>query len=116
MDKCKSYALTVRPLDGITDAQISKLSKWIRKNCDYYHLVTEKTMAERHVHAALFLKSEKSRSNVLQMIMQQFKDLSTTEKSVLRRGLKIMYNGDFIKNYLDKDDDTVVVMSSLPEQ
>lgn len=115
MEKCNSYALTIRPLDGITDSQISKTVKWVKKNCDYYHVVTEKTMAERHIHAGLFLKAPKTRSNIVQMMMQLFKDLTPNEKSVLRKGIKVMYNGDFIKNYLSKDDDTVVIESSLPE-
>jgi hypothetical protein len=115
MEKYQSYAITVRPLDGITDAQILLFQQYVKKQCDYYHVVTEKTMAERHVHAALFLKKPKTRSNVSTEIMRVFKELTPTEKSVLRKGIRIMYNGDFIDNYLDKDDDTVVVSSSLPE-
>lgn len=116
MDKFQSYALTIRPMDGITDSQISLTTKWIKRNCDYYHIVTEKTGTERHVHAGIFLKTPKTRSNISQMLMQLFKDLTTTEKSVLRKGIRIMYNGDFVKNYLNKDDDTLVIESSLPEQ
>ena len=110
-----SYAITVRPQDGVTDQQILKVSKWIKKNSDYYHVVTEKSGSSRHIHAGFFLKSPKPRSNVLQMLMQLFKDLSNPEKAVLRKGLRIMYNWDFVDQYLDKDDDTVVIDSSLPE-
>jgi len=115
MDKVKSYAVTFRPLDGVTDDQVSKFSKWVRKACAFYHVVTEKTMAERHVHAGLFLKTECTRSNIVQRMMQLFPDLSAQEKRVFRSGIKIMYNKDFIKTYLDKDDDTEVIVSSLPE-
>ena len=110
-----SYAITVRPLDGVTDQHVLKLSKWIKKNSDYYHIVTEKSGSSRHVHAGFFLKSPKPRSNVLQMVMQLFKTLSGPEKSVLRKGLRIMYNWDFVDQYLNKDDETVVIDSSLPE-
>ena len=115
MDKIKSFALTLRPLDGVSDHQIDKLSKWVRKTCDYYHIVTEKTMAERHIHAGLFMKEECTRSNIVTRMMQLFPDLTPTEKSVFRQGIKIMYNPDFISKYLDKDDDTIVISSSLPE-
>lgn len=115
-EKYRTYAVTIRPLDGITDKQVSRVTKWVKKNCDFYHVVTEKTMAERHVHAGFILKEAKPRSNVLQMIMQLFKDLTVSEKAVLRHGLKIMYNWDFINTYLDKDDDTVVIESCLPEE
>lgn len=116
MDKCQSYALTIRPLDGITDQQVTMTMKWVKRTCDFYHVITEKTGSERHIHAGLFLKNPKTRSNVVTELMRLFKDLSAAEKSVLRSGLKIMYNGDFIKNYLAKGDDTVMVESLLPEK
>jgi len=116
MDKCQSYALTIRPLDGVTDEQIASTLKWVKRTCDYYHVITEKTGSERHIHAGLFCKNPKTRSNVVTELMRLFKDLTPSEKSVLRQGLKVMYNGDFIKNYLAKGDDTVVVESLLPEK
>lgn len=115
MDKCQSYAITLRPRDGVCEEHITRMMKWVRKACLYYHVVTEKTGSDRHIHAALFLRSPASRSNVVTHVTRMFDDLSTEEKRVLRNGIKIMYNGDFIKNYLDKEDDTVVVSSSLPE-
>lgn len=111
----RSYAITVRPRDGVTDDQVELVTKWIRKNCEYYRVVTEKTGSERHIHAGLILREARPRSNILQRFLQLFKNLTPTEKSVLRSGLKIMYNWDFINNYLDKDDDTIVVAENLPE-
>lgn len=114
-NKYRSYAITVRPKDGITDRQVTLFAKFVRKTCDHYHVVTEKTGHERHLHAGLFLKDATTRSNFVTRIQRLFKDLTTQEKSVLRQGIKIMYNVDFINTYLDKDDDTVVIESSLPE-
>lgn len=112
----RSYSVTLRPLDGVTDAQVTSITKWIRKVSVYYHVITEKTGSERHVHAGFILKEARPRSNVLQRLMQLFKDLSASEKSVFRSGLRIMYNWDFIDSYLSKDDDTVVIASCLPEE
>jgi len=114
-NKFSSYALTVRPLNGIDDGQISRLSKWIVKNSKYYRLITEKSGSERHAHVGFILKEPKTRSNVLQRVLQLFTELSTTERQVLRKGLKIMYNTDFVTKYLDKDDETVVIVDNLPE-
>lgn len=111
----RTFALTVRPLDGITDKQISTMAKWLKKSCDYYHLVTEKTGSARHLHTGFILRESRTRSNVLSKILNLHKDLTATEKSVLRSGLRIMYNWDFVNSYLDKDDDTVVIESCLPE-
>jgi len=114
--KFRSFALTVRPLDGITDKQIELTMAFIRRRCEFYHVVTEKTGSSRHIHAGLILKEAVSRSNLLVQVLRIFKDLTPQEKTVLRSGLKIMYNWDFVNSYLDKDDDTVVVASNLPEE
>ena len=117
MDKIKSYAVTFRPLGGVTDSQLEKFSKWVRKQCVYYHVVTEMTMASRHVHAGLILKTTKSRSNLCTDLIRLYPDLTSTEKSVFRTGIKIMYNEDWIRKYLAKDVDgeTVELMSNVPE-
>jgi len=111
----KTYAVTIRPKDGVTDEHVEKTMKWCRKHCRYYHVVTEKTGSQRHIHAALFLNKEKKKNDVCIMMVGLFKGLTPEEKTVLRRGVKIMYNWDFIDSYLDKDDDTEVIASSLPE-
>lgn len=114
--KCRSYAFTLRPLDGITDSQISTFSKWVRKQAAYYHIVTEKTGSARHIHSGFILHKDRPRSNVLQMLQRLYPELSVTEQSVMRKGLRIMYNWDFVNNYLSKGDDTVIIDSSLPEE
>lgn len=113
----KTYALTVRPRDGITEQQLGALATWIRKRSDHYHIVTEKTASARHVHAALYLKVAVSRSNfvvVFARLLKQF-GLDFEEMAVAKKGVKILYNNDFVTCYLNKGDDTVVVASSLPE-
>ena len=111
----KTYAITVRPQDGISDNQCQKTMAWIRKHAVYYHAITEKTGSQRHLHAGFFLNKPRSKSDVAKMLLNQFSDLSPTEKTVLRKGIKIMYNFDFINEYMDKDDETSVLGSNLPE-
>jgi hypothetical protein len=111
----KTFAVTVRPANGVTDEQIKCMLKWVKKNCEYYHVVTEKEDFQRHIHAGIVLKKETTRSNIGNRVKNLFKELDTNEKRVLLRGIKIMYNEDFMRNYLDKDDDTVVIESHLPE-
>lgn len=115
--KFSTYALTIRPRNGITDSQVQVCVEWIRKRCTYYHIVTEKTGSARHLHAGCYLKTPVLRSNMALVLVRLGKslELQDDELSVLRSGLKIMYNGDFCAAYLDKDDDTEVVASNLPE-
>ena len=112
--KFKTFAFTLRPRDGVTDAQVQKMEKYLKKNAEYYKLITEKTGPERHLHCAFVLKNEATRGNVCVYMDRMFKDLEPDEKRVMRQGLKVWYNRDFL-SYLDKGDDTVVVCSSLPE-
>lgn len=112
----KTFAITIRPKDGVSDQHVDKTMKWCRKHALYYHVITEKTGSQRHIHAGVFLNKEKKKNDVCIMLCGLFKDLTAEEKSVLRKGVKIMYNWDFIDNYLDKDDDTCVVGSNLPEE
>lgn len=113
--KIHTFAVTFRPLDGVTDDDVDKLTTWVKRKSDYYHIVTEKTGTERHVHAAVFLKDPMVHSNFSTLLVFLFKRLDATEKRVFRTGIKPMYNYDWVTNYLDKDDDTVVIASCLPE-
>lgn len=116
MDKFKTFAFTLRPRNGVTDEHLRKIEAYTRKKCEWYHVVTEKTGSERHIHAGWVLKDPSTRSNVATYMNRMFQSLDPDEKKVMNSGLKIMYNEDFIRKYLDKDDDTVVVCSCLPER
>lgn len=117
VQKFKTYALTIRPRNGIDNGALNLISDWIRKRCEFYHIITEKTGHERHVHAALFLKMPITKSNMNTLLVRLAKDslgFDPEELTVLRKGVKILYSNDFIENYLDKDDDTEVVQTNLP--
>lgn len=111
----QSFSVTFRPRSGVTDLQISKFMKYVRRRCEYYHVVTEKTGMDRHIHAALFMKKACTKGNVAIDMCRLDPDLDSDEKAVARRGVKIQYNRDWVQVYLDKDDETEVVSSNMPE-
>lgn len=115
MSKVRSVAITIRPSDGVTDTHISKFSTYVKRKCEYYYIITEKEDDERHIHAGLIYKNPVTVSNVCTELLRVYKDLNTDEKLVLRRGIKVMYNNDFISKYMAKGDSTVVVERNLPE-
>lgn len=110
-----TFAVTVRPRDGITDDHIALFTAFVKKHCTYYYIITEKTGSQRHIHSALFFRIPKTRSNVATYLTRLFKHFDSQEKADLQRGLKILYSNDFILKYMDKDDDTVVIERNLPE-
>lgn len=111
----RTFAITLRPRGGILDEQVDTLVKYIKKQCDYYYIITEKTGIERHIHAGIFLKKKKTKSNFTTDILRLYKDLDPEEKSVMRKGIRVMFNADFLGEYMEKDDDTVVLEKNLPE-
>lgn len=115
MNKFTTFAVTVRPRSGVSDKHVESFCKWVRKNCEFYYVITEKSGDERHIHSGLFLKIPKTRSNVCQMVSQLFKDFDAEEKSNVNRSVKILYSNLFLTDYMNKDDDTVVIERNLPE-
>ncbi len=111
----RSFSVTFRPLSGVTDDHLKIFMLWVNKHCQYFHVVTEKLGVERHIHAGLFLKKKKARSNMLMTLTRLYPDLSFEEKRVFQQGVKSMYNFDWISNYLAKGDDTAVIGTNLPE-
>lgn len=116
MEKFKTFAFTLNPRDGVSTAHLLLIEKYTRKHCEYYHVITEKTGSQRHIHAAWILKSPVTRSHVSMYMKRMFSDLDPIEQKVMLQGLKVMYNKDFIESYMDKNDDTVVICSNLPEK
>lgn len=115
MSKFSTYAITLRPINGVTDIELEGFQKLVKRICSHYHVVTEKTGHERHIHAALYLKRECTRSNVSMIITRHCKKFSydDSERKVALQGVKIMYNHDWLEKYLDKDDSTEVICSDL---
>lgn len=116
--KYKSFALTVRPRDGVTDEHIASFVKLAKRVSEFYFVATEKEGSERHIHAGLFLKEAIDVKGMNRQLVRVYKDFDDDEQRTLRKGTRIMYNIDFIENYIgdaDKGDVTVVVAKELPE-
>ena len=109
----KSFSITIRPKDGITDEQIQKYCAFSKKKSLYCYIVTEKEASERHVHAALITDKATRVDNLQRSIINLYPDFTNAEKRVAIL-VKPMYNFTWI-TYLQKGDSTVIVESNLPE-
>lgn len=115
--KFKTFALTFRPRNGVEPFQLPLISDWIKKRSEYYHVITESEGPSLHVHAALYLKVAVRKSDFATVWIRVCKKLGLDpeELSVQRKGIKILYNNDFVDKYLTKDDLADVICSNLPE-
>ena len=81
--KFQTYAFTLRPRGGVTEAQIAKLCKYCKNKAEWYKVVTEKEGDERHIHAVWVLKEAVTRGNVLTYLQRMYKDLDNEEQAVM---------------------------------
>jgi len=112
--KFKTYCVTHRFREGITESQITKFANYLKKKCDYYYLITEKDGVERHLHFCFICKLSVSRSALTMEVTRLFPELDVDEKKVLLRGIKVWNNRDFL-DYMEKGDGTVIIEKNLSE-
>lgn len=110
-----AFALTLRPRDGVTEDDLSEFISVARRLSKYCYVMTEMDGNNRHIHAALYLAKACTKGYVNQAFLRRLPGLDSNERVVFQNGTKLMYNDDFVQNYLTKDDDAVVHYSNLPE-
>jgi len=109
--KYASYAVTVRPRDGVTDDHLCLLTKLYERSSTFHHSITEKEGTATHNHAAVYLKESSTLSNFRRKVAACLPDDLRTKHAVK---VKIMYNDDWLAQYLDKDDHTQLISTLLP--
>lgn len=77
--------------------------------------VTEKKNPKRHLHAAIFLKNEIKKSQIIKQLKKIQGPMDDAELRVLKTGVKVLYSDDWANQYLAKQDDTVIIYDHLPE-
>ena len=126
-NKIKSLALTLRPRGGITDDDIALFLNMVMDRTDYRHIILEKKDSERHIHAALYLRTETTLSAFNQMMKRKFEKIFEERQSIWKYAYKgkQMYNDDWVVQYLinanegegaKSEDECVVLESYLPDE
>lgn len=116
--KYNAFAFTVRPRDGISDKRIAAYNEYCDKQVGSY-TCTEKLGKEKHLHGQVFFAQGVTRGYFVKALVRIFErtgEFDTRECSVLRAGVRIAYDNNFIESYLQKEgDDTVVYNTNVPE-
>ena len=117
--KYHAFAFTVRPRNGISEDRIIAYNEYCDKQAGSY-TCTEKLGAERHLHGQVFFAQAVTRGYFVKALVRIFErtgEFDQRECSVLRAGVRIAYDNNFIETYLQKDDDnTVVYNTNVPKE
>ncbi len=102
----RSYCITIRPRDGISDLTVEKTKKWL-SNLDYAVAVLEMENEARHLHAQIWTNTPKSKGDIAKAVQRicerSVKDWDEAQLKVLRAGVKIAYS-DWYLDYLVEND------------
>jgi len=105
----KSYAFTLRPLNGVplNSTIEQKAMKLVEKYNGF--LVAEKEAQERHLHGQLFFPNGKRKYDLAKVLINIQECQSPAEVRVLKGGIKIAYNNDFYTDYTNKPDSIMLI-------
>lgn len=117
----KSFTITVRPLDGITDETVDAVKKWLIKQ-GYAVAVLEKEGSARHLHAQIWYDTPKSKGDTCKALVRicerTITGFTDKEKRVLRNGVDIGYS-DWYLDYLiendNKEDNPNILIYNPPD-
>lgn len=117
----RSFCLTIRPRDGITDTTIDATKKWLTK-CEYAVAVLEKETNERHLHAQIWFSATKARGDICKQVQRicerTIPDWDTAQLKVLRNGVKIAYSDWYLDYLVENDLKTTphIIVNNPPEK
>ena len=111
-----SFCITIRPREGLKDSRLKDYITWSSKQAGAYG-VCEGEGVSKHLHLQVFTSTPRHKGDVARAVERIFKrqEYDSSELKVLRQGVRIAYNDDWIDNYLQKTDDVDVVISDVPE-
>lgn len=117
----RSFCLTIRPRDGISEQTIEATKKWLTK-CEHAVAVLEKDNSERHLHAQIWFSATKARGDICKQVQRicerTIPDWDTAQLKVLRNGVKIAYS-DWYLDYLVENEDKIppnIVINNPPQK
>ena len=112
----QTFGFTLRPTDGVTDEQIDRFLKWGKKLPGLF-AITHKSGKERHLHTAFILDKPWYKSNLQLTFLRMYPELTDNEKVVLRKGVKLWYNWEFVDRYLTREEEEQeVIFNNLDGQ
>ncbi len=103
----RSYCVTIRPRDGISDYTVGEFTKYFKK-LDYVVAVLEMEDDARHLHAQIWFDTEKTRGDIAKQFQRicerSIEDFDRAQLKVLRSAIRIAYSDWYLDYLLENPD------------
>jgi hypothetical protein len=114
----KSYALTIRPKNGLSRETEKEVLKYLKKQ-HHAFAVLEGEDESRHLHGQIWFENPKVKGDLrvsLNRICERtIEDWCPAQKKVLSGGIKIAYNDSWSEDYCQKENDPRIIFNNPPE-
>lgn len=110
----RSYALTHRPLGGVTNVAVDEWHAYLNKRCIYWAMITEIKLDKagndipgtRHLHMQLFFERQTAKCDLLKCVLclKCMKSLTPIQKQVYKAGHRPGYNKNWERKYMSGSD------------
>lgn len=124
MDKFRSFAVTIRPVNGVNNVIEARFMKYVKLH-SLALVVAEKSGHERHLHFQFWFDDPKTKGDVVKQMrrIQESCDPDWDQNSryVCAKGVTHAYNDDWMDSYLsennpDKTSDSHdIIYKNIPE-
>lgn len=117
----KSFAITVRPRLGITDATVGAYLSWLKKQ-PYAVAVLEMTDEARHLHAQVWFEEGRTKDDVAKQVKRicerTIEDWDAGQTKVLRGGIRIAYSDWYLEYLTDNEDkgEANIIINQAPDK
>lgn len=123
MNSYKSFCITIRPRNGLSECTEQAILIWLQKQ-EYAVAVIEKSDEARHMHCQIWNSEARPRGIICTAMVRiserTIVEWDSAQKKVLRNGIKIAYS-DWYLDYLEENEDKKdsekgqVIYSNPPE-
>lgn len=116
MDLVSSFNLTISVKEDISDECVKAVTKYLKKSCQWYYIVTEQETSKRHLHACIFFPKPQDKKVLRQNIWGRYvKEYHPTSIGKFAVHIQACPGRKWLDEYLKKEDTVQVIADVLPE-
>jgi len=117
--KFQSFGITIRPRDGVCEALLTDIIKWMSKQ-EYVYGVTEKEGSERHVHIQIWGEPKYTSDVKKQMLRICSRKVKDWDKAQAQHAVMVKvcwtdWYDQYLENNPDKPEEVNTLVENVPD-